>query len=333
MVKVGSYNILNPEYARNHPVSFLPDGGAQWASRKNLITNNITSSGCDVVALQEVSRQAFDDLKAALAQSGYMGYYAEHNGTADPKKPDGVAIFYKTHLQCVDVRTCTTNARSTTSRRDLYVDLAVPGANGLTDRIIRVACAHIEGGPNRPKGDRQLQEFKSYVEANYPGQRHEIDTYVICADFNDDGRYPTSRLRFLPDYQTDGSTEESEIDKNRRIDWIFVKNNQSEAALNSISMSHQPRASDHHMVATDILFESGVSTPPAPSVISQPVQQAVSNGIAPPPPDVQPPALQPEGSAAPQQENCFCKFLKSFFSCLCAPFIWLYRAIFNPTDF
>jgi exonuclease III len=327
MVKVGSYNILNPEYARNHPVSFLPSGGAQWASRKNLITNNITSSGCDVIALQEVSRQAFDDLKATL--TGYMGYYAEHNGSADAKKPDGVAIFYKTHLQRLDVRICATNARSTTSRRDLYVDLAVPGANSLTDRIIRVACAHIEGGPNRLKGDLQLQEFKNYVEANYPGQRHEIDTYVICADFNDDGKYATSRLRFLTDYQTDGSTEESEIDKNRRIDWIYVKNNQSEAALNSIPMSRQPRASDHHMVATEMLFEDEFE--PQTLLVSQP---AISQPIQPDilidamPPDVQ--TAPPQPQAAPSEENCFCKFLKSFFSCLCYPFTWLYRAICSP---
>lgn len=260
MPTICNYNISSYEYSANHSRNSNAIANEQTReSRKNLIFDNIVSSDCKIMALQGVSEKAFNDLQGSfneLQNSCESLNYKGHYFKPDAAQSDGVAIFYnRARLVSIYTSICTTEEKAAVPSRGLYIDFQVfTGKDSLSDRYVRVANVHIEKEPKK-EGDQRLKEFISFVESPYSGQPYTVDSYVICAGLNEDASSTSSRLDFLTSagYRTDNSTSESEIGKNRRIDWICFKESVSHpSTLDPIDFRDRPVASSHHMIGTEI---------------------------------------------------------------------------------
>lgn len=257
-LKVSTYNILYP-YKQNN-FDFLPDQGKELVKRIPGIVFNILEVKPDLFCLQEISQDTFKELQHLLV--GYRGYHANHDGNVPGgTKPDGVAVFYlEKKFNVKAIKTCTKTQRTTTARRDLYIDVE----DKVTQRVIRCAAVHFEGyaadkpegSPERYKGDQQVREVIQYVTAAHPQQDYSLDGIAIGCDLNQVGDQQRSKIFADAGFKTTQTSadNESEIKKNRQIDWIFFNSLQSNLTLNpscEIEMSF-PSASDHRLVSAYI---------------------------------------------------------------------------------
>ena len=97
--KVVDYNILAEVYASHQLYPYTPIWALQWEYRKHRILAELLSYQADIIALQEVQSNAFDDFfHPQLQQHGYEGLYkrkTRESMSDDPSTIDGCAIFYK----------------------------------------------------------------------------------------------------------------------------------------------------------------------------------------------------------------------------------------------
>lgn len=189
---IKTYNILYPY--ENNNFKYLSCFGKDYGSRSVQILNNIGEDDCDVICLQEIDKNFFNYIKNNL--SGFTGYHTNHDGSVNPKA-DGVAVFFKaksfTQLQLQTSDNKATNQskhRTTTARRDITVDL-----QDNLGKVSRICSVHIEGGPQRHIGDKQLSEILDNLEQNTSG----VDQIILIGDLNQDQFvYPNgSRLDIL----------------------------------------------------------------------------------------------------------------------------------------
>ena len=110
VVKVVSYNLLAdhlatpPDRIERYLWESCPPHAVSWEHRLELLLAELRGYDADVLCLQEVQRQHFEEhLQPRLRELGYDGAYAPRNVPAalTPEKralgraPDGVAIFYR----------------------------------------------------------------------------------------------------------------------------------------------------------------------------------------------------------------------------------------------
>ena len=110
VVKVVSYNLLAdhlatpPDRIERYLWESCPPHAVGWEHRLELLLAELRAYDADVLCLQEVQRQHFEEhLQPRLRELGYDGAYAPRNVPAalTPEKralgraPDGVAIFYR----------------------------------------------------------------------------------------------------------------------------------------------------------------------------------------------------------------------------------------------
>lgn len=247
-LKVASYNLLHPDYARNHPVTFLPDGGKNWGTRKAQAGLNI--SGADIVCLQECDKQMVESLKGSK-----QSFFAAHKG-----KPDGVGILVNpARFELLDIKT---EYDGPTGHATIFIDLF----DRTTRKTLRIASMHLKGGPVRTDGDNQLQGALKRIESE--PSKQPIDATIIAGDFNQDQTPgPTSRLRFVTDYSLSRAVSETEIGKGRQIDWIGIKSKEAFKLEYKDAQSMTP-ASDHHPLLGLITF-----TPAAPAPLVMDLQK------------------------------------------------------------
>eukprot|EP01083_Nonionella_stella_P090701 253415_1 len=97
--KTMSYNILADIYATQQMYPYCPMWVLSWNYRRGIILREIFRYDCDIVCLQEVQQNHFDDFFVPeLAKKGYEGLYKRKTRDAvgdDPKCIDGCCIFYK----------------------------------------------------------------------------------------------------------------------------------------------------------------------------------------------------------------------------------------------
>lgn len=99
-IKVMDWNILADLYATESQYPYCEPWALAWPWRKQLIMKEITSMSTDIVTLQEVQKDAFDDwFRPEFARAGYEGVFQQkrrevfHKGTY---VAEGCATFYKT---------------------------------------------------------------------------------------------------------------------------------------------------------------------------------------------------------------------------------------------
>lgn len=96
-----SYNILCDKYATASQYGYTPTESLIWEKRRNLILSEIVVQDVDVVCLQEVDRESFQDFfQYELAAKDYKGIFypksrAKTMAEKEAKLVDGCAIFYK----------------------------------------------------------------------------------------------------------------------------------------------------------------------------------------------------------------------------------------------
>ena len=101
ILSVLSYNILCDKYATKSHYGYTPSDVLSWDYRREIILNELKDHDADVVCLQEVDRESFDEyFRRELAVNDYRGMFwpktrAKTMAEKDAKLVDGCAIFYK----------------------------------------------------------------------------------------------------------------------------------------------------------------------------------------------------------------------------------------------
>ena len=109
VLSVLSYNILCDKYATKSHYGYTPSGVLSWDYRRQLILNELRDHDADIVCLQEVDRESFDEyFRRELAVNDYRGVFwpktrAKTMAEKDAKLVDGCATFYKgSKYVCLD---------------------------------------------------------------------------------------------------------------------------------------------------------------------------------------------------------------------------------------
>ena len=101
ILSVLSYNILCDKYATKSHYGYTPSDVLSWDYRREIILNELRDHDADIVCLQEVDRESFDEyFRRELAVNDYRGMFwpktrAKTMAEKDAKLVDGCAIFYK----------------------------------------------------------------------------------------------------------------------------------------------------------------------------------------------------------------------------------------------
>ena len=96
-----SYNILCDKYATTAQYGYTSSKDLAWDYRKSRILDEIRSHNADIVCLQEIDRESFDDyFRRELSVNDYRGVFwpksrAKTMAEKDAKLVDGCATFYK----------------------------------------------------------------------------------------------------------------------------------------------------------------------------------------------------------------------------------------------
>lgn len=99
--KVMNWNVLADLYASESVYPYCEKWALSWTWRKHLILKELKSMAADIITLQEVQKDVFDDwFKPQLAEAGYEGVFQQkkrepifHRGKYTA---EGCATFYKT---------------------------------------------------------------------------------------------------------------------------------------------------------------------------------------------------------------------------------------------
>ena len=100
-ISVMSFNILNDRMATRNQYGYTPEGALSWDHRRSLILEELEARDADVICLQEVDQDSFDDqFRPTLAQKDYRGvFFPKVNARTmrpdEARKLDGCAILFK----------------------------------------------------------------------------------------------------------------------------------------------------------------------------------------------------------------------------------------------
>jgi CCR4-NOT transcription complex subunit 6 len=95
------YNILCDKYATASQYGYAASWALEWAYRKDLIKQQLLESKADIICLQEVDLDGFQEyFMPELAVAEYKGVYqpksrAKTMTESERKKVDGCATFFK----------------------------------------------------------------------------------------------------------------------------------------------------------------------------------------------------------------------------------------------
>ncbi|KAK5091873.1 Glucose-repressible alcohol dehydrogenase transcriptional effector [Exophiala xenobiotica] len=95
-----TYNILCERYASKQKYGYVPERYLNWPSRRQLILDELRALDADVVCLQELDRNSYDEFfRKELSILGYKGYYAQKSRAETigehAKFVDGCGTFWK----------------------------------------------------------------------------------------------------------------------------------------------------------------------------------------------------------------------------------------------
>eukprot|EP00475_Leptophrys_vorax_P005145 TRINITY_DN1309_c0_g1_i1.p1 TRINITY_DN1309_c0_g1~~TRINITY_DN1309_c0_g1_i1.p1 ORF type:complete len:652 (-),score=171.69 TRINITY_DN1309_c0_g1_i1:995-2950(-) len=247
--KAFTYNILADMYATRHRYPYCPLWSLLWTYRRNNILREILNSGADIIGLQEVQADHFDDfLYPKLKENGYEGIYKKKTRTANPENPkqiDGCAIFYKEdkfalneqysieyneaarqHVETQQQRLNRTGGLPNPNYQSLALKRLCKGNIAL---VVVLEDISVKTGGNRNRRKRRLCIANTHIfwDPEYSDVKlwqtlvlcQELEKLVlsrnlpliICGDFNST---PTSAVyQFLRDGQIPASNEVFDLDE------------------------------------------------------------------------------------------------------------------------
>lgn len=258
MLRIGSYNILNPFHAvKWKTVEGCDEAGkSNWEWRKGLVLKNLRLAGLDIVCLQEVSPANLQVLK--------HGTNLAIVGIPQPEEPaaedsSDVAIGFNPERLALLKKAPFSTGPAENKRHGLYVDLQ----DVQTGKVIRVCSVHLKGYNPHEQNRARKEEFK---KEGYRQLQETVETIllsdeviIVAGDFNEDQfemPLASSRQQLLLQqhgFVYDQDLTPSEPRSGRRIDWIFCKS-PSPVALEPLAFPQHLAASDHCLVGTGITF-------------------------------------------------------------------------------
>ena len=284
-ITIGTYNILFPQTLPPKPpfcttIGYFESNGVIFENsefRMKIIVDNIEKSNLDIICLQEVSYQAFKNLKKSFSKT-YAIQFEIH-----PKSKHGVAIMYKKKRFTSLETSSGVYSNQPQARKHIGNDLR----DKTTGKVIRVATAHFfdpRAMTNKKGHTEALIEFAERTSSSTPA-----DLTIIAGDMNQDQfgdiingqsqhlnpqiKHPLDLKQatafqpfFKHHYYADSNRDSSEYDKDgyggnkiyskeRRIDWIWVKSkgkNGVKPRYLSLPFKFDNRGSDHRLVAVSV---------------------------------------------------------------------------------
>ncbi|OAV99756.1 hypothetical protein PTTG_11708 [Puccinia triticina 1-1 BBBD Race 1] len=106
------YNILCERYATDRMYGYTPSWALNWEYRKDLILQELMQYGADIICLQEVDVEQYEDFFVqSLKDQGYEGVFypksrARTMGSEERRHVDGCATFFKTSMFQLIEREC-----------------------------------------------------------------------------------------------------------------------------------------------------------------------------------------------------------------------------------
>lgn len=262
-VTIGTFNILDPDFATRHRQSqgLIPGTNtSNWSNRKDLVVKTITDANLDILCIQEISETSLKEIQSDLKKDGYAVEWSKHNG-----RKDGLAILYKEKKFTKEGLT----TPSVSSLTEMILDLKTQEG-----KTIRVANCHLLGGADSPAGKKQIENLINEVEKNTPPGKSPIIARFITGDFNEDSKNANQKLtairaqNYLCDDKPDtddkpGIITEKPNPKNpkgRHIDWIWTKlSSDSNPKIQNL-FTHldfpDHNASDHYLTAAKVSLPS-----------------------------------------------------------------------------
>ena len=89
-MRIVSYNILAPSYARRDRYPYSAPELLPWEARRDRLVQRILGFDADIICLQEVEEYVFRFLQSRMEPFGFQGVYAQKA----MNRPDGCATFY-----------------------------------------------------------------------------------------------------------------------------------------------------------------------------------------------------------------------------------------------
>eukprot|EP00742_Colponemidia_sp_Colp-10_P006180 GILJ01006616.1.p1 GENE.GILJ01006616.1~~GILJ01006616.1.p1 ORF type:complete len:551 (+),score=79.29 GILJ01006616.1:357-2009(+) len=201
-LRVLSYNVLAEIYAVQSLYSYCPLWALSWAFRSRNLLREIDTYGADLLCLQEVQADHFDDFwSPELTKRGYEGLFKQKQRESGDGKVDGCAVFFKRDkfvllekyaIDFNDAALARPNAKQTATQRLLKGNIAMVvvleyvaggGAAGSNPgQRLCVANTHIFWDPDFP--DVKLWQTHTLIQ--------ELEKFVcardlpllLCGDFN-----------------------------------------------------------------------------------------------------------------------------------------------------
>lgn len=199
-LSVMSYNVLLPNssdgwwnYKMYDPSApYDIDSISTWDFRRDLIKTRIELVNPDVVALQEVSPDSFEDDFSFMKELGYDGVQMFKRGRFRP------ATFWRS-------RKCKIVCPPVHKDRTLLTAFQLEGQEE-EDHIWHVLNCHLQAGPQGPRRVRQIDEgvsasFKLAKKLKEKDPRSPL--LIVCGDFN--GGSECGAVRYLEDGGVDQS--------------------------------------------------------------------------------------------------------------------------------
>jgi|SRR5579872_994275 len=217
-LRILSYNILAPSYAKPDRYPFTEAWLLAWESRRERLAARLAESDADVICLQEVETYVFAYLRDRLEPAGYEGLYAQKG----QRRPEGSATFYRQdRLPLLE------------SRAFNYHDgagvcdsghLALVARFDLDGTPIAVINTHVRWDEPDACGTQHIG-YREVTELLRECQGEGFAASVICGDFNAEPDKDFIRLLVAAGYidcfaAAPQPTANSEC-KAKRIDYIF----------------------------------------------------------------------------------------------------------------
>lgn len=278
---VGTYNIWDGRGYKSAATSQFKSG-SEWYNRFDDVLENITKCKPQILAIQQITIYRFNNLVRELKKLGYTGVHARHNYVMDDVTTSnanelGVATFYL-KKRFVYLAGCESERKQVK-----FTDLSLDLLDCVTSNVIRVFnCQIFSYRRNRQDLDTGTAQMKQIVEEANAGkftiENVPLSMTIIASSLAAERIGERFGVAHRNGFLADNINTPSHITRNKRIDWIFVKNlDEDNSSVNLEDCVHNdlPIASDHHLVTTTIKFQRLVRAKQSVPAAQEPARDSI----------------------------------------------------------
>lgn len=219
-MRIVSYNILAPSYARRDRYPYTDANLLPWEARRDRLIERILELDADIVCLQEVEEYVFRLLQSRMEPFGFHGVYAQKA----MHRPDGCATFYSgERLDLVE------------NKRHLYADgddapdsghIALSTRFAADGRDLTVVNTHIRWDNPDARGADHIgfRQVTNLLQKVVPSPPSPV---FVCGDFNAEPQTHVIREMIRAGF-ADAYAERPQPTANserraKRIDYLFFR--------------------------------------------------------------------------------------------------------------